>query len=63
MTKPKRPRPPKPVLAWCVVTANGHICIDTVCPKLSIARQMCWHGDQVVRVEIRPAPKRRKGAK
>lgn len=62
MTKSK-PVAPKPVLAWCVAVAGELL------PEFTFAKRTkgaMWYATQkdgaIIRVEIRPAPKR-KGAK
>lgn len=74
MTKPKRPRPPKPkkikpVLAWCVVGNTGDLWPSWTNEVRSFVKAefapLREKGDRIIRVEIRPAPKRKakRGAK
>lgn len=62
MTKSK-PKPVKPVLAWCAVRPQDTELNSEWC--LNSRRMAKWvadsfhHGGRVIRVEIRPAPKRK----
>ncbi|MBK8168162.1 MAG: hypothetical protein IPK64_19620 [bacterium] len=64
MTKSK-PKPVKPVLGWCVLGDKGDI-RQRRCFRIRNTAVL-WSGDnmidnpRIIRVEIRPAPKRRKG--
>lgn len=62
MTKSK-PKPVKPVLAWCAVRQHD---TELNSEWLSNTRRMAqwcadqvFHSGRVIRVEIRPAPKRK----
>lgn len=57
-TKPKRPRHPKPVLAWCALNADGNIRPGWCVMHKSIAARWAkaW-GRECIRVEIRPVRK------
>lgn len=69
-SKPVAPKPvkPKPVLAWCMLDSNGAI-LPAYChpDKPTVEDDRSQHGwprsQPIILVEIRPAPKRRKGAK
>jgi hypothetical protein len=64
MTKPKI-KAVKPVLAWCVISGAGGIlaewCFDSRTPGAVWAARI--EKGRLIRVEIRPAPKRRKPTK
>lgn len=56
---PKRVKP-EPVLAWCVVSKDGELRVASCCEDEDIASHWVANdGDQIIRVEIRPAPKRK----
>lgn len=58
--KPK-PKPIKPVLAWCCADDNGNLWPGwTRSTRADLLWDEPWHSGapRIVRVEIRPAPKR-----
>ena len=67
MTKPK-PVKPVPVLAWCMLDVDGRI-LPAYCSteKLVVQDDRSQHGwakrQPIIRVEIRPAPKRKSKSK
>ncbi len=65
-SKPVAPKPVKPALAWCVVDKNGDLwpswANEVRCFVEADFADLREPGDRIIRVEIRPAPKR-KGAK
>lgn len=66
MTKPKKIKPVRPVLAWCVVDSSGELWPNwTNSNRAKIKDDAAWSSyiDRIIRVEIRPAPKRRKPAR
>jgi hypothetical protein len=61
VTKPKKPRP---AIAWCVLNADGNIRPGWVAgDKATVARWAETFGREMIRVEIRPAPKRRRAGR
>ena len=51
----------KPVRAWVMLTDKGRICGSLVCDDRDSAELM--GENQIIRVEIRPAPKKRRKVK
>ena len=60
MTKSK-PKPVKPVLAWCAVRHDGVLLTESIFEK--VTKAAIWYATlndgALIRVEIRPAPKRK----
>lgn len=62
-SKPVAPKPVKPLIAWCLLNSDGNIRPVWISDdEALVARWAKSFGRKMIRVEIRPAPKR-KGAK